>query len=288
MRRPPALRGVLVSTRRFARDSPLAAAGAVIIAGWLLVALLAPVIAPHDPLAQSEAFYAHPSWNHPFGTDELGRDVLSRVLYGARTSFPVAVIVVSTSLLIGLIIGGVAGFIGGFVNQAMMRFVELFLAFPAIVLAMAVAAAFGPSLHNAVIALVVVSWPQYARLARGAVLATRHEEYVLSSRLLGASTPRALRVEVFPNVIGPIFVLATLELGNAILLLASLSFLGLGVRPPTPEWGGMVATGALDFTRWWVGTFAGLAILLAVLGFNLVGDALRDRLDPQTGRPRAI
>jgi peptide/nickel transport system permease protein len=286
--RLPALRHVPASAWRFAHHSPLAAAGAVIIVGWLLVALLAPIIAPHDPLAQSEALYAHPSWDHPFGTDELGRDVMSRVLYGARTSFPVAAIVVSTSLLIGLVIGGVAGLLGGFVDQAMMRFVELFLAFPAIVLAMAVAAAFGPSLHNAVIALVAVSWPLYARLARGAVLATRQEEYVLSSRLLGASTPQVLRVEIFPNVIGPIAVLATVELGNAILLLASLSFLGLGVRPPTAEWGGMVATGALDFTRWWVGTFAGLAILLTVLGFNLVGDALRDRLDPRTGRARAV
>jgi peptide/nickel transport system permease protein len=283
--KPP---GRISSIWRYARSEPLASLGFAVIAVWLAIAALAPVIAPHDPLALSDQLYAEPSREHLFGTDELGRDVFSRVLYGARSSFPVAAAVVSIALLVGLVVGGISGYIGGPIDQALMRFVELFLAFPAIVLAMAIAAAFGPSLRNAIIALVLVSWPLYARLGRGAVLATRQEEYVLSARLLGSSTPRVLRREVVPNIIGPIFVLATLELGNAILLLASLSFLGLGVRPPTPEWGAMVASGALDFTRWWVGTFAGLAILISVLGFNLVGDALRDRLDPRTARVRGI
>jgi peptide/nickel transport system permease protein len=251
-------------------------------------AIFAPWIAPQDPLRTTGDLYAHPSWTHLFGTDELGRDMFSRIIYGARTSFPIALIVVACSLAIGGALGAVAGYVGGFVDTVLMRLVELFFAFPRIILAMAVAAAFGPSVRNTIVALVIVSWPVFARVARGAVLSCVHEDFVSSALTLGRSPWRVLAVDVLPNVAGPIVVLATLDLGSAILLLASLSYLGLGIRPPSPEWGSTVADGSLDFMRWWVGTFAGLAIMLAVLGFNLLGDGLRDVLDPRTSRAGAL
>jgi peptide/nickel transport system permease protein len=268
-------------TTRSVWRQPTTMVGLGIVVGWIVVALFAPLIVPFDPNAQTSDFLQSPSSAHLFGTDDLGRDILSRVLYGARTSFPVAIIVVLLSLAIGGTLGAVAGYFGRVVDFAIMRLVELVFAFPTIILAMAVAAAFGPSVRNAGLAIIIVSWPFYARVVRAAVLSVKHEDFVAASRLLGKSSLGTLGRDIVPNVLGPTFVLATLELGNAILILASLSFLGLGVRPPTPEWGSMVASGSLDFTRWWLGTFAGLAIMTAVLGFNLLGDALRDRLDPR-------
>jgi peptide/nickel transport system permease protein len=267
---------------------PTSVFGIVIVAVLTLCAIFAPWIAPHDPLKTTGDLYQHPSWKHLFGTDELGRDMFSRVVYGARTSFPIALIVVACSLAIGGVLGSIAGYVGGFVDTVVMRLVELFFAFPRIILAMAVAAAFGPSIRNSIIALVIVSWPVFARVARGAVLSCVHEDFVSSALTLGRSPWRVLAADVLPNVAGPIVVLATLDLGSAILLLASLSYLGLGIRPPSPEWGSTVADGSLDFMRWWVGTFAGLAIMLAVLGFNLLGDGLRDILDPRTSRSGAL
>jgi peptide/nickel transport system permease protein len=264
---------------------PVALIGLVVVVGWIVVAIFAPLIAPYGPDApNSAAMYVSPNAQHLFGTDDLGRDILSRVLYGARISIPLALVIVALALCIGGTLGAVAGYFGGVLDSAIMRVVDLVFAFPTIILAMAVAAAFGPSLRNAVIALVVVSWPLYARVVRGAVLTVRHEDYVNASRLLGASARRALVIDVLPNISGPVFVLATLELGNAVLLLSALSFLGLGPRPPTAEWGSMVASGALNFTRWWIGTFPGLAIMTVVLGFNFLGDSLRDRLDPRLSR----
>jgi peptide/nickel transport system permease protein len=256
----------------------------VIVVGWVVVAIFAPLVAPYDPLKSTPEFTAHPSAAHLFGTDELGRDVASRVIYGARTSLPLAVIVVAMASLIGGTLGAIGGYIGGVFDAAVMRLADLVFAFPTIILAMAVAAAFGPSARNAVVAIVIVSWPLYARVVRAAVLAVRHEQFVNAARVMGKSPGRILSSEILPNILGPTLVLATLELGSAILILASLSFLGLGVRPPTPEWGSMVADGALNFTDWWIGTFAGLAIFTVVLGFNLVGDALRDHLDPRIAR----
>ena len=264
---------------------PVAMIGLVVVVGWIVVAVFAPLIAPFEPdKPDATAMYASPSAQHFFGTDDLGRDIFSRVVYGARISIPLALVIVALALAIGGTLGALAGYFGGKIDAAEMRIVDLVFAFPTIILAMAVAAAFGASLRNAVLALVLVSWPLYARVVRGAVLTVRHEDYVNASRLLGASARGALRRDVLPNISGPVFVLATLELGNAVLLLSALSFLGLGPRPPTAEWGSMVASGALNFTRWWIGTFPGLAIMTAVLGFNFLGDSLRDRLDPRLSK----
>lgn len=274
------------STGRPIWRQPIAVVALVILASWLLLALLAPVIAPYDPLAQSADGYAEPSMTHWFGTDSLGRDVLSRVIHGARLSIPLALAIVSLALLIGGLLGLIAGYLGGFVDEALMRLTDLVFAFPQIILAMAVTAAFGPSTRNAVLALVIVSWPVYARVIRSAVLTMRGEDYLSAARLLGVGPVRALRRDVVPNSVGPAIVLATLELGNAVLLLAALSFLGLGPRPPAAEWGSMVALGSQDLSMWWVSVFPGLAILTVVLAFNVLGDTLRDRLDPRYAKGR--
>ena len=268
---------------RAAWRQPLAIIGAAIALVWLLAAIFAPWIAPHNPLAQDFVPLQHPSHAHPFGTDELGRDVLSRVIYGARLSLPLAMLLVSLSLALGLLLGLVAGYFRGLTDGAIMRLTDLVFAFPAIILAMVVTASLGPSIRNAVLALVVVSWPTYARIVRGLVLTTADAEYVQASRLLGSSARSTLFRVVLPNVIGPVIVLATLDLGNAILLLAGLSFLGLGAQPPAPEWGQMVSTGTEYFQNWWLSTFPGLAIFTAVLAFNFLGDSLRDVFDPRSG-----
>ena len=261
---------------------PLAIAGAVIAVGWLVVAIFAPYIAPHDPLAQTFAPSQSPSGAHLFGTDELGRDVLSRVIYGSRVSVPIALLLVSLAALIGGFVGGIAGYFRGLVDGFSMRVVDLVFAFPPIILAMVVAAVLGRGLRNAALAIVVVAWPSYARVVRGLVLSVGDSEYVESARLLGSSARRTLFRDVLPNVAGPVLVLATLDLANAILLLSGLSFLGLGAQPPQAEWGSMVADGAQYFQWWWIGTFPGLAIFTAVLAFNFLGDSLRDLFDPQT------
>jgi peptide/nickel transport system permease protein len=263
---------------------PLTIAGVVIATAWLLVAILAPLIAPADPLAQVFPASQPPSPDHLFGTDELGRDVLSRVIYGSRTSLPVAIILVALAASIGSVIGSVAGYFRGIADGTLMRSADLVFAFPPIILAMVVAAVLGRGLANAALAIVVVAWPSYARVVRGLVLSVGDSEFVQSARLLGASSRRTLLRDVFPNVAGPVFVLATLDLANAILLLSGLSFLGLGAQPPTAEWGSMVAEGTQYFQWWWIGTFPGLAIFSVVLAFNLIGDSLRDTFDPRTAR----
>lgn len=256
----------------------------VVVVGWLVVAATASWIAPADPIAQSGDLYQEPSAQHWFGTDELGRDVLSRVLHGAQLSIPLAFVIVAASLAIGGLLGLVSGYIGKAVDEVLMRVTDLVFAFPQIILAMAVSAAFGPSTRNAVLALVIVSWPVYARVIRSAVLSIRGSDYLYASRLLGVGPVAALRRDVVPNSVGPAVVLATLELGNAVLMLAALSFLGLGPRPPAAEWGAMIAAGSRDLSMWWVSVFPGLAILSVVLAFNILGDALRDRLDPRFAR----
>ena len=261
---------------------PLAVVGAVIALGWVVVAIFAPYIAPHDPLAQIYPSAQSPSSAHLFGTDELGRDVLSRVIHGSRVSVPIALLLVSLAALVGGLIGGIAGYFRGLVDGASMRLVDLVFAFPPIILAMVVAAVLGRGLTNAALAIVIVAWPSYARVVRGLVLSVGDSEYVESARLLGSSARRTLFRDVVPNVAGPVFVLATLDLANAILLLAGLSFLGLGAQPPDAEWGSMVAEGAQYFQWWWIGTFPGLAIFTAVLAFNFLGDSLRDLFDPRT------
>jgi len=277
-RRPAALR----STWR----QPLALTGLAIAAIWIVVAIFAPLIAPDGPLNQAYVPFLHPSKAHLFGTDELGRDIFSRVVYGARLTLPLALLLVSMSVVVGTLFGMVAGYFRGWVDGTIMRLTDLVFAFPAIILAMVVTASLGPSIRNAVLALVVVSWPTYARVVRGLVMSAGDTEYVQSSRLLGASARTALFRDVLPNVVGPVLVLATLDLGNAILLLSGLSFLGLGAQPPSPEWGAMVSTGTNYFQFWWMSTFPGLAIFTAVLAFNFLGDSLRDVFDPRVAMRR--
>lgn len=262
---------------------PAALGGAIILLAWVVIALLDPLFPLPDPLRQSvaDAFRA-PSAAHLFGTDALGRDVLSRTLCGVRASLPLAVALVAGSLVIGSVLGAIAGYLGGVVDEVIMRIADLVFAFPTIILAMVVAAALGPSLANAVLALLVVSWPNYARVMRALVLGARGQEYVIAGRLLGAGPFTSLRRDVLPNVSAPMLVLAMLDFGNQILLLAGLSFLGLGATPPTPEWGSMVADGVTQFSSWWLATFPGLAIFSVVVAFNLIGDSLRDALDPRT------
>ncbi len=269
------------------RRPPLLTGIAVVVLGlWVLVAVIAPLLAPYAPLKQSGAYYASPSAAHWFGTDQLGRDILSRILYGARLSLPLAVVIVALALLIGGTLGLVAGYVGGWVDELIMRITDLVFAFPPIILAMVVTAAFGPNARDAVLALVFVSWPTYARVVRSAVLSIRSSDFLHASRLLGVGPWQALRRDVLPNSVGPSVVLASMELGNAVLMLASLSFLGLGPRPPAPEWGAMIAAGSNDLTKWWVSIIPGIAILTVVLASNLLGDAVRDRLDPRTRNAR--
>ena len=279
---------VAAPRRRFtisaAWRQPLAITGAVIAVAWILIAIFAPLIAPYDALAQNAVPAQSPSWSHLFGTDELGRDVFSRVIMGSRVSLPIALVLVLIAAAIGSTVGAVAGYFRGPVDGILMRLTDLVFAFPPIILAMVVAAVLGRGLLNAALAIVVVAWPSYARVSRGLVLSVGESEYVQSARLLGASSRKTLFRDILPNVAGPIFVLATLDLANAILLLSGLSFLGLGAQPPKAEWGAMVAEGTQYFQWWWIGTFPGLAIFTVVLAFNFLGDSLRDVFDPRTAR----
>jgi peptide/nickel transport system permease protein len=279
-----ALPGTMPLGRRVltsARKRPLVTLGVVIVAGWLLTAIFAPLIAPYDPMAQVFTPGQSPSAAHLFGTDELGRDVSSRVVYGARVSLPLAMLVVLFSLVIGISLGVVAGYFRGALDGLIMRITDLFFAFPAIILAFVVTASLGKGLQNAVLALVIVSWPAYARVVRGLVLTIGDSEYVAAARLLGASSRRTIVRDVLPNFIGPVIVLAMLEVAAAILLLSGLSFLGLGAQPPTAEWGQMASEGVDYFEYWWTSTFPGIAIFTVVLAFNFVGDGLRDIFDPR-------
>ena len=262
----------------------MAMVGAIIIFMWAVVAIAAPVDAPFDALAQKiEDRLSPPSARHLFGTDELGRDVFSRVVYGARISLPVGLLVILFATLAGALVGALAGYIGGIFDLLIMRLADITLAFPSIVLALAIAAALGPSLRNALIAMILVWWPEYARLMRGQVLSVKNNEYVQAARTLGASDGRILARHIIPNTLAPIIVKASLDAGSAILTIAALSFIGLGAVPPTPEWGAMISMGRFKFYQWWLTTFPGLAVLTVVLGFNFLGDGVRDAFDPRMG-----
>jgi peptide/nickel transport system permease protein len=271
--------------RRWGGPRTIALLGAAIIVVWGVVALLAPHLAPHSPrqvdvLARLKA----PSVEHPFGTDSLGRDVLSRVLVGARVSLPTGLVVVLLAAAFGTVYGGVAAYAGTKVEEVQMRVTDLFLSFPPLLLAMAIAAALGKGVFNTIVAMAVVWWPKYARLARSLVLVQRSLEYVEAARALGQGAGRTLLRHIVPNAIGPIVALLALDVGNAMITFAGLSFLGLGVVPPTPEWGAMVSEGQVLIEQWWVSTFPGLAIFTVVVGFNFLGDAIRDWLDPRGTR----
>ncbi len=274
--------GRLTTFSRFLRNNPLALAGIVIFSLAVLISIFAPQLAPYEPLEQDIVNRLQgPSGAHWFGTDQLGRDIFSRVLYGGRLSLPAGIMVVLVAGLIGTVLGALSGFIGGWFDEATMRLTEVFLAFPTIILAMAIAAALGPSLINAIVAMVVVWWPNYARVVRSLVIGVKSQEYVEAGRAIGVPTNRLLWRTVLPNCLAPAIVLATIDLGNAILVFAGLSFLGLGPEPSSPEWGRMVADGIEYFDQWWMSAFPGLAIFLVVIAFNFIGDGIRDALDPR-------
>lgn len=252
---------------------------------WVLVVILTPLVAPYDPLAQAvENKFQPPGGQHLLGTDKLGRDVLSRVLYGSRFSIPAGLVTVLVSFAVGIFYGGLAGYIGGKVDDIMMRFAEMVQSFPPLVLAMVIAAALGPNITNSIFAMAVIWWPNYARLTRSIVLTVKENDYVTAGKVMGAGHSRLLLREILPNSVGPLIVMCTLDLGNAILMFAGLSFLGLGVQPPAAEWGSMVSEGVETFNYWWVATFPGLAIFTVALGANFVGDGLRDYMDPKMRR----
>jgi peptide/nickel transport system permease protein len=266
----------------FLAQRPSFTAALLVIAGWAIAAAVAPVVGSGNPIAQEFPLLSPPGPRHWFGTDEVGRDVLSRVAFGARLSIPIGLALVACSGAVGVVIGGVAGFFGGALDTVLMRITDVVFAFPGIVLAMAVAATLGPSLANAVIALTIVSWPAYARLTRSLVLSFSISDFVVASRLLGASSLRALTVEIGPNLAGPVIVYAVVDVGRAILLVAALSFLGLGARPPAPEWGAMISSATQNPNDWWLSIFPGLAIFTVVAAFNMAGDEIRRLLDPRS------
>ena len=264
------------------RRNPLVLLGLIIAALWLLIAFIAPAIAPVEPLKQDlPNRLGAPSAQFAMGSDELGRDIFSRVLWGSRITIPagLAVIVIGSSL--GVIVGAVAGYAGGIVDELLMRLTELFMAFPFIILAMAVTAALGPDIQNAVLALSVVWWPRYARVLRGLVLEVKAQEYVEAAHSAGAGGFYVLFRTILPNCIAPALILATLDIGTAIISFAALSFIGLGPEPSSPEWGRMVSIGIDFFDQWWMWLFPGLAIASLVMAFNFIGDGLRDILDPR-------
>ena len=264
------------------RANPVSMIGLVLAVGLVGIAVAAPMITPYDPVGlDPKNRLLPPSSTNWFGTDDGGRDIFSRVLFGARYSLLAAAVVLSLAVTFGTAVGLVAGFAGGKIDEALMRLTDMFLAFPALVLAMGISAALGASLANSMIAIAVVWWPWYARLVRGQTLRLRHEQFVDAARASGASDAHMIVRHILPNCWTPIIVQVSLDVGYAILTTASLSFIGLGAQPPTPEWGAMVATGKnyiLD--QWWMATFPGLAIFLAVMAFNLVGDGLQEALSP--------
>lgn len=268
---------------RWERRYGLAALGAAVIVGWIVLAVFAPLIAPYLPDAVDlSARLQAPSMAHLLGTDELGRDGFSRMLYGARISLTAGAVVVTVGALLGALIGGIAGYAGRWLDEVLMRLTDLVLCFPPIILALAIAAALGIGTVNTIIAMLLVWWPKFARLTRSLVLQQRSQEYVSAALVAGFGPARILGRHIIPNAIGPLIVVITLDIGNAIITFAGLSFLGLGVVPPTPEWGSMVADGRQLVEQWWVSAFPGLAILTVVMGFNFMGDGVRDWLDPKT------
>ncbi len=268
--------------RRLFRNK-LAIIGMVILGLFVFCALFAPWIAPYDPIAQDVTKRREPpSWEHPFGLDEVGRDLLSRVIYGARVSLYVGVASVSLAIIAGTLIGAVSGYAGGWIDNLVMRIMDIMLAFPSLLLAIAIVAILGPGLLNMLYAIAFVSIPAYARIVRASVLAAKEMDYTLAARAIGCSSSRILFRHIMPNCLTPIIVQGTLGIATAILDAAGLSFLGLGAQPPTPEWGAMLGQGRGSvFTAPHVVIFPGLAIMLSVLGFNLLGDGLRDALDPR-------
>lgn len=271
------------STQRFSviTTRPVLTIGLAIVFFWVFVALTIDIWSVYDPLKIVGRKLLEPSLQHWLGTDALGRDVLTRTLYGARYSIAISVVVVVCSVAIGSVLGAIAGFFGGWVDGLIMRLVDVTLAFPPVLLAMAVAASLGPGLQNAAIAVIAVWWPVYARLMRGQVLDVISRDHIEAARAGGATSFRLLTKHILPLSWTPTIISATMDFGQVVLLAASLSFIGLGAQPPSPEWGAMISDGAAHFYSWWVAFGPGIAILSLGLGFNFIGDALRDILDPR-------
>ena len=282
--------GTMKSSKKLAlqqlKKNKIAIIGLIIIITLAFIALFAPFIAPHDPIEQNlEKRLLPPCREYPMGTDDLGRCLLSRIIYGARVSLQLGVIVVGIITVIGVTLGLISGYYGGIVDEIIMRLVDVVLAFPGIILALAVAGALGPGLFNVMLALAMVGWTGLARVVRGSVLSVKQKEFVESARALGCSDLHIMTRHILPNVMAPVIVLATLDMAFIILAAAGLSFLGLGAQPPTPEWGSMLNNGrAFMRTAPHLTTFPGLAIMVAVLAFNFLGDGLRDVLDPRQQR----
>ena len=267
--------------------NPLAMLGLGIVVALILAAIFAPLLAPTDPLLQDLGGRLLPplSPGYILGSDELGRDILSRLLYGARITLYIVALVVITAPVFGLIVGTVAGYAGGWVDVVLMRMTDVFLAFPRLILALAFVAALGPGIGNAVLAIALTSWPPYARIARAETLTIRNSDFIAAIRLQGASPLRIVIGHVMPLCLSSVIVRVTLDMAGIILTAAGLGFLGLGAQPPLPEWGAMISTGRqFILDQWWVAAMPGLAIFIVSLGFNLLGDGLRDALDPRSGR----
>jgi peptide/nickel transport system permease protein len=273
-------------TLRLLRRNPSAVAGFIVITVMVLMAFSAPYLAPYDPIRiDLKARLSPPSKDHIFGTDELGRDILSRIMHGARISLRIGVLVILISGGLGALIGGFSGYVGKRSDNIIMRIMDVILSFPPLVLAMALAAAMGPNLNNAILAVAFVMIPKFARMVRGEALVVKEKQFIAAARASGAGSIWIIVHHVVPNCLSSVIVLATLILGETILIAASLSFIGLGAQPPSPEWGAMISVGRkFLMDQWWYATFPGLFILLTVIGFNIFGDALRDILDPRIRR----
>jgi peptide/nickel transport system permease protein len=267
------------------RRNPLAMIGLGITLALILVSLFAPWLAPYDPITQDLSIRLQPPLTpgHWLGTDDFGRDIWTRILFGSRITLYIVLLVILTAPVVGLVIGAVAGYFGGWVDSVLMRITDIFLAFPKLILALALVAVLGPGMVNAVLAIALTSWPPYARVARAETLTVRNSDYIAATRLLGASSTRVIWGHVMPMCLPSVIIRVTLDMAGVILIAAGLGFLGLGVQPPLPEWGLMVSAGRkFLFEQWWVATMPGLAIFVVSLGFNLLGDGLRDVLDPRS------
>ena len=273
---------MLHSLKKMFKSNYLFTFGVIICLFWIIMAMIAPFVAPYDPVVQDLTLRLKaPSAAHIFGTDNFGRDIFSRVIYGGRYSLLAGCLTVVIAGCIGTIYGAIAGYVGGAVDNVMMRLSEMILSFPSLILAMIINAVMGSNLFNTMFALVIVAWPSYARVMRSVVLSVRENEYVTASEALGASRIRILLKEIIPNSITSVLIMATTDIGNQILMFSTLSFLGLGSAPPTPEWGMMVSDGVQYFNKFWVAGFPGLAIFTMAVGANFIGDGLRDLLDPK-------
>ena len=268
------------------RRNGLAVTGLAIVLLLVLVAACAPLLADHDAVARQVLGdrLAYFSWAHLFGTDQLGRDILARVLFGARITLTIVALVAAIVVPVGLAIGLSAGYLGGWTDRVLMRLTDIFLAFPRLILALAFASALGPGIENAIVAIALTTWPPYARLARAEAMTLRRSEFVLASELQGASPLRVLWSQILPLCLASVIIRLTLDMAGIILTAAGLGFLGLGAQPPAPEWGAMVSTGRqVLLDQWWVATIPGIAIVVVSLGFNLLGDGLRDLSDARSG-----